>query len=154
MGTHKFAIDGEDFEVQVGSRRGTQVEVTVNGKSYEVELKSEAAAAGLRSSPPPAPGGAVAVSAPVAAPVPTAAPAAAAAAPTGGAGSVLAPMAGLVLSVKVQVGAQVAVGDELLVLEAMKMENAITAASAGSVKSIAVQPQQTVNQGDLLVEIA
>jgi glutaconyl-CoA decarboxylase len=51
------------------------------------------------------------------------------------------------------VGATVKTGDELLVLEAMKMENAITATRDGTVKRIAVQPQQTVKQGDLLLEI-
>ena len=63
-------------------------------------------------------------------------------------------MAGLVLAIKTEVGAQVAVGDELIVLEAMKMENTIAAHTAGTVRSIKVQAQQTVNQGDLLVEVA
>ena len=63
-------------------------------------------------------------------------------------------MAGLVLSVKVKVGDQVNAGDELLVLEAMKMENAITAHRCGTVKRVAVDAQQVVNQDDVLVEIA
>lgn len=146
MGTHKFSIDDREFEVEVGTRRGTTVPVTVNGKSYTVELKSEASAMALRatpSTPPPA----------TAAAAPAAAPAPAPAAVAEGAGVVRAPMAGLVLAVKVKVGDVVEEGTTLLLLEAMKMENAITAHVAGTVKSVTAQPQQTVNQGDPLVEI-
>jgi acetyl-CoA/propionyl-CoA carboxylase biotin carboxyl carrier protein len=58
------------------------------------------------------------------------------------------------LSITVKAGDQVNAGDELLMLEAMKMENAITAHRAGTVKRVAVEAQQVVNQGDLLVELA
>ena len=71
-----------------------------------------------------------------------------------GAGTVRAPMAGLVLKVAVTAGQQVEAGADLMVLEAMKMENNIKAPVGGVIESISVQPQQTVNQGDLLVTIA
>jgi glutaconyl-CoA/methylmalonyl-CoA decarboxylase subunit gamma len=141
LATHKFAINDKEYEVEVGSRQGGRVQVTVNGTLYDVELKTAAVAAPARraSVPPPV----------MAVPAAAAAPAAG-----GGDSAVLAPMAGLVLSVKVKVGDQVAAGDELLVLEAMKMENAITAHRSGTVKRVAVDAQQVVNQDDVLVEIA
>lgn len=142
MATHKFAINDKEYEVEVGARKGGRVQVTVNGALYDVELKTAAVAAPARRASVPPPVAAV----PAAAPAPSAA---------GGADSaVLAPMAGLVLSVKVKVGDQVNAGDELLVLEAMKMENAITAHRSGTVKRVAVDAQQVVNQDDVLVEIA
>jgi len=64
-----------------------------------------------------------------------------------------APMPGKVVVVEVAVGQPVAVGDALVVLEAMKMENEFRAAAAGVVKEIRVQPGQAVNPGDVLVVI-
>ena len=64
-----------------------------------------------------------------------------------------APMPGRVVLVEVEVGARVAPGDGLIVLEAMKMENQINATAAGTVKEIRVQAGQTVNPGDVLVVI-
>ena len=63
-----------------------------------------------------------------------------------------APMPGLVLRVEVAVGQTVAAGDTLLVLEAMKMENAIKAPAAGTVTSVAVNVGQAVDKGALLLE--
>ncbi len=64
-----------------------------------------------------------------------------------------APMPGKVVLVEVTVGQTVAVGDGLIVLEAMKMENQIKAAVAGTVKEIRAQAGQAVNPGDVLVVI-
>ncbi len=68
-------------------------------------------------------------------------------------GVVKAPIPGKVLSVKVEVGSSVKVGDVLLVLEAMKMENEIKAPKTGIVKEIAVSMDTNVNYGDTLVVI-
>ena len=64
-----------------------------------------------------------------------------------------APMPGKVVLVEVAVGQTVAVGDGLIVLEAMKMENEFKAAVAGTVKEIRAQAGQAVNPGDVLVVI-
>ncbi len=64
---------------------------------------------------------------------------------------VRAPMPGLVLRVEVADGAEVEAGDTLLVLEAMKMENAIKAPAAGRVRSVAVAAGEAVEKGALLV---
>jgi glutaconyl-CoA decarboxylase len=65
--------------------------------------------------------------------------------------TVKAPMPGSVLDVKVSVGDQAAEGDVLVVLEAMKMENELTAPQAGTVKQVLVKKGDTVNSGDPLI---
>lgn len=88
---------------------------------------------------------------PVAA-APAAAPVAAAPAQAG-AGAVVAPIPGLILEYRVAVGDKVAAGDVLLILEAMKMENEITAAAAGSVASINHANGDEVERGEVLIVI-
>lgn len=66
-------------------------------------------------------------------------------------GAVRALMPGKVLSIRVQEGQQVVAGTLLLILEAMKMENEIRAPVDGTVKRIAVTAGQTVNNGDVMV---
>ncbi len=68
-------------------------------------------------------------------------------------GVVIAPMPGVILSIKCHVNDEVTVGEVLLTLEAMKMENEITAPKSGVVKKIAVSENQKVGYGDILVEI-
>jgi glutaconyl-CoA decarboxylase len=138
MATHRFKIEGKDFEVRVGTRTGSHVGVTVNGKTYAVEVESHAG---------PAPAIASAAAAPAASTPPPSAPVA-----TGG-GEVHAPISGVVLSVAVKPGDQVEPQTKVLVLEAMKMENDIFAAISGTVAQVHVQPQQEVREGDLLVSI-
>jgi len=67
------------------------------------------------------------------------------------AGSLVAPMPGIVQRVRVAVGDRVAARDELLVLEAMKMEHRILAPAAGTVAAVHVAPGETVTAGALLV---
>jgi acetyl-CoA/propionyl-CoA carboxylase biotin carboxyl carrier protein len=60
-------------------------------------------------------------------------------------------MAGKIISVRVKKGDAVKTGAVLCVLEAMKMENEITAAKSGVVKEVMVQEGRAVNEGDVLV---
>ena len=73
-----------------------------------------------------------------------------AAGPAGGL-TVKAPMPGSVLEVKVKEGDVVEDGAVLIILEAMKMENELTAAQAGTVSSVLVKKGDTVNSGDPLI---
>ena len=73
---------------------------------------------------------------------------------SGGNGEITAPMQGTIVGVKVAVGDTVAAGDDLVVLEAMKMENAITADIDGTVAEIAVAEGDGVGAGDLLVRVS
>ncbi len=69
-----------------------------------------------------------------------------------GRGQVLvAPMPGKVVRVAVQAGQEVKAGDDLVVVEAMKMENEFRAMAAGTVKEVRVEAGQAVNAGDILV---
>ena len=68
-------------------------------------------------------------------------------------GSLLAPMPGTVVRVDVEQGAQVAAGDVVLVLEAMKMQHTVTAPTAGTVTEIDVRPGDQVAAGEVLAVV-
>lgn len=69
------------------------------------------------------------------------------------AGDIVAPMQGTILKVLVEVGQEVARGDALVVVEAMKMESAITAPAAGVVTAVHVAPGDTAGAGAVLVVV-
>jgi biotin carboxyl carrier protein len=69
-----------------------------------------------------------------------------------GANTVIAPMPGKVLAVRVGPGDKVEAGQVLLVLEAMKMENEIGSPGEGIVKTVKCEPGGNVNTGDVLIE--
>ena len=129
--------------------------VTLNGKTYEVEVEAgQAMLVDEYEAYAPAPAAAPAAAAPAAAPAaPAAAPAPAAAAVTAAGEVVAAPMPGNILDVKVAAGASVKAGDVLVILEAMKMENEILAPQDGTVASVNVNKGDTVNSGDVLVSM-
>jgi pyruvate carboxylase len=64
---------------------------------------------------------------------------------------VAAPMPGLVTSIAVQAGQKVAMGDPLLVIEAMKMETTLAAEREGVIATVAVKPGQQIDAKDLLI---
>lgn len=117
--------------------------ITVNGVAYSVSVEETAAGAAPAAAPAAAP-----KAAPAPAPKQAAAPAGAQ-----GAVTVKAPMPGNILDVKVKVGDTVKAGDNLIILEAMKMENEIVAPKDGTVASINVNKGDTVNSGDVLVSM-
>lgn len=63
-----------------------------------------------------------------------------------------APMPGLILELKAEVGDFVKKGDPLVIIEAMKMENVIKASGDGIIKSIEVENSQSVEKGDTILE--
>ncbi|QXP68336.1 acetyl-CoA carboxylase biotin carboxyl carrier protein subunit [Polaribacter sp. AHE13PA] len=62
-----------------------------------------------------------------------------------------APMPGLILEINIKVGSEVKEDDTLLILEAMKMENALTSPRAGIIKTISVIKGETVDKNQLLI---
>jgi biotin carboxyl carrier protein len=136
-------FDGKEYQVEIRETGNGTLEVKINGQIHRVTLKSaqtSGKAAVGKSAPTPA-----------AAPIP-AAPQAAAPGNVGiQVGVVGAPMPGDIASIAVKPGDQVAVGQELLVLEAMKMKNVIRSPQAGTVASVEVSAGQSVKFGEPLV---
>lgn len=118
--------------------------ITVNGTAYDVAVEELGA-------------GTVPAAAPMAAaPAPVAAaPVAAAPAASGAEGSVkvAAPMPGKILTIKINPGQAVKKGDVIMILEAMKMENEITAPEDGTIAGINVAVGDSVESGDTLASL-
>lgn len=116
--------------------------ITVNGVAYDVAVEELGA-------------GTVPAAAPVAAPVaaPAAAPAAPVASGAAGAVKIESPMPGKILAIKANAGQAVKRGDVVMILEAMKMENEITAPEDGTVASINVAVGDSVESGDTLASL-
>ena len=117
---------------------------SVNQGDLLVEMVADFVAAKAEVTPKPAPAAPAPVAA--AAPAPTPAPAA-------GAKTVTAPLPGTVTKVTVKVGDSINAGDTVLLMEAMKMENNITAEFGGTVKAILVEAGAQVQSGQALVEL-
>jgi biotin carboxyl carrier protein len=131
----RILVNGQPHTVEVKDMAGTSAAVLIDGRTERLEIAREAAAAPTASMPARAP---------------------AAAAPTRsghpGAGErITAPLPGKVLSVAVKTGDSVRKGDELCVIEAMKMGNSIRAQRDGSVREILVAPGQSVTFGASLL---
>lgn len=127
--------------------------VTVNGKAYEVEVEEMGGAPA--AAPAPQAAAAPAQAAPAApAPAPAATPAPAVGGPIPeGAITVKAPMPGKISALKAEAGKAVKRGDIILVLEAMKMQNDITATADGTLHEIRINPGDNVKTGDVLAVI-
>ena len=104
--------------------------VKVNGKVFEVELESVSEVNGS-------------VKAPVTSEKVVSSS-------TGGA-TIVAPIAGKVLGIKVNVGDRVSKGQTVAIIEAMKLENEVPSTVEGTVKEIKVSNGSSVNNGDVLI---
>ena len=151
MSKYQYKVQGVDYEVEIEEVEGNIAKVNVNGIPFEVELQKPINAAKHPSmSRPKVEAPKPIVTAPAAAaPVAAAQPAA----PAGAGAPVKAPLPGTITEIKVQQGQQVNVGDVVLVLEAMKMQNNIEAEYAGTVTSITVKAGETVMEGAVLMTI-
>ena len=159
MKKYQYKVQGVDYEVEITDVEGKIARVNVNGIPFEIEMqkpinaaKHPELAATKKSAAAPV---AVPVAAPTAAPVqPAAKPQAAApAAPAGAGNPVKAPLPGTINTINVKVGDKVNVGDVVIVLEAMKMQNNIEAEFAGTVTSILVNQGESVMEGAVMLTI-
>jgi oxaloacetate decarboxylase alpha subunit len=130
MKNFKFTINGNVYEVGVDAAENGKSNVTVNGKSYVVEVEADVMQA-------------TTVRRPLATP---------SAASKGASGVMKSPLPGKVLKVVVAEGQVVKRGDTLMVIESMKMENNIAAQADGVVRKIMVAADQNILQGDALLE--
>jgi biotin carboxyl carrier protein len=163
---YKYKVNNVEYTVQIASIFGNKAQVFVNGTAYEVEMEGGAVAAPVAFTPAHAH---VAAPAPAPAPAPVAEkpkeeapatpapepskPQATANVPAGGT-PVKAPLPGIINDIKVAVGDQVKNGQVLLILEAMKMENEITAEQDGVISAISVSTGDSVMEGTVLLTIA
>ena len=152
MKDYSLKINGQNYTVQIDevNDASTVAHVVVNGTAYEVEIEGAKTSAASRPQVVPAPkeANSAMITPSTAAPSPRLS----AVAPSTGYAD-KCPLPGTVLAVKVNVGDKVAMGQTLVVLEAMKMENNIDADRAGVVKQISVQQGATVMEGDTLIII-
>ena len=149
MAKFEYTVQGNDYEVDIIEIEGTLAKVTVNGIEFDVEMKQ-----------PISMGSTIAKKAPSVKPQPAivqgqvekteSAPVVKAGEGT----KVTSPLPGTITSIKVKVGDTVAVGDTVVVLEAMKMQNSIEAENAGTITSVMVNVGDSVMEGAVLVTIA
>jgi len=143
MKKFKFIIRGNEYNVEIQSIEDEIAEIEVNGTTYQVEvvkaIKEIKTPKLVRSQVVPAGGSDSAK---------TSKPS-----EKKGVGFVRAPLPGTILEIKIKVGDEVKVGDKLLIMEAMKMENDIRSDKSGKVSTIKVNSGDSVLEGDVLVEI-
>jgi biotin carboxyl carrier protein len=142
MKAFKYTINGNEYNVEIVKEEGQEIELTVNGTSYTVLAEKEEEDVQPKK-----------ITRPAAAPVSASGAPVVAKKPTSGAGAIKAPLPGVILHIDVKVGDTVKVGDKLLTLEAMKMENTIPSDVSGKVLEIKVEPGTTVLEGTDLILI-
>lgn len=141
MKEYNYKINGAPYNVKINGIEENIAKVEVNGIEFDVELEKPVA------QPKP-------VVRAVAAPVKTIeAPKEKQEAVDAGVFAVRAPLPGTINDIKVTAGQEVAKGQTVIVLEAMKMENNIDAERAGKVLEVKVAKGDTVMEGAILVTI-
>lgn len=142
MKKFNFVINGNNYEVEVLGFEENIAKLEVNGTSYNVEVQKElkmtktptlvraepAKPTRKESKIPRTPGQTTNM-------------------------AIKAPLPGTIISVLVKPDEKVTMGQKLLTMEAMKMENNVLAEKDGVVRAVHVKPGQTVAQNDVLVEI-
>lgn len=145
MKKYKFSIQGNQYDVQILNIEDDIAEIEVNGTLYKVEVEKKV----HQTKTPKLVRSAVAPSTEShTSTAKTSSPAVAK-----GAGLIKSPLPGTILNLFIKEGDQVKIGDKLILLEAMKMENNINADKEGVVKSILVKVGDSVLEGTTLIEI-
>jgi biotin carboxyl carrier protein len=124
-----------------------KLRITVEGKTYEVLVEALDAPASPLATPAPVAAQSVVAAPVVAAPAPKAAASAAS-------GDIPSPLAGKVVAVKVSVGQSVKAGEEVVTVEAMKMNTPVSAVRDGKVEAVYVKAGDAVSEGQPLVKVA
>ena len=142
MKEYKYTINGNKYEVVISDITENIATLTVNGEQYTVEMEKQ--------TEPEKPKPVVRKAAETAE---SSEGGSSAAAASGTGTAIKAPLPGIITDIPVEVGQEVAVGDTVIVLEAMKMANALQAEKAGKVSAIVVKVGQSVMEDEALVYI-
>ncbi len=145
MKRFKFTINGNIYDVEIQNIDGNIAEVEVNGTTYKVDVDKQL-------QPTKTPRLVRTVSVPSTDVAPSTAKFANPASPKG-TGSIKSPLPGTILDIFVREGDNVKIGQKLLLLEAMKMENTIHADKEGKVTAINTRKGDNVMEGDVLMQI-
>ena len=139
MKKYKFTINGNKYAVEIGSVEEQTIHLEVNGTPYTVlvdkEIKQQKTPKLVRSVAVPSTDQAAAVKT------------------TAKMGTIKSPLPGTILDIFVKPGDKVTVGQRILLLEAMKMENNIESDKAGTVTEIKISKGDAVMEGDVLIVI-
>jgi biotin carboxyl carrier protein len=149
MKRYQIILDGQTFDVRVLSDPlQEQVEVEVDGVAFTAQVKALPSEQEIGEEA----SGRVEPSTPAKTPVAVAPPGPQTASPAGNV--VTAPLPGVIKSIAVRPGQKVSAGGELLVIEAMKMDNVIRASQDSTVKTIYVSEGRQVAYGERMLEYA
>lgn len=138
MKSYKFKVNENGYTVNIKSHEDNIITLEVNGTTYDVVMKQEVKktktptlvrAASKRPAEP------LKVN------------------PRSQKTRIVAPIPGVVLSIDVKIGDTLKVGDRMLVLEAMKMENNIVCEKAGTITAMNISVGQQVLQDELMIEL-
>lgn len=145
MKKFKFTINGNEYDAEIVGIEDNTAEVTVNGVNYSVQIDQKTQLAKtpklIRSVAVPSTDSHPSVSK-------TSSPSA-----PKGTGNIKSPLPGVILDIYVREGETVKMGQKLIMLEAMKMENNINADKEGKVTLIKVKKGDSVMEGDILIII-
>lgn len=140
MKKFKFTIQGTRYDVELRSFEDNIAKVEVNGTCYNVEVHKEVKQAKtpvlVRQEVPHPRRSETKIKKSI------------------GANAIKAPLPGNIMQVFVSAGDEVKKGDNLLIYEAMKMENNILAERDGSITAVKVQVGDSVLEGDVLIELS
>jgi len=138
MKTYKFKVNENGYTVHIKSHEDNILNLEVNGSTYEVKLQQDikktktptlVRAASKRPAEP------LKVN------------------PKSQITKIVAPIPGVILAIDVKVGDTIKVGDRMLILEAMKMENNIVCEKPGTITAIKINVGQQVLQDEVMIEL-
>ena len=138
MKSYKFKVNENGYTVNIKSHEDNIIQLEVNGTSYEVKMQEEVKKTKtptLIRSASKQPAAPLQVN------------------PKSAKTRIVAPIPGVVLSIDVKVGDTLKVGDRMLVLEAMKMENSIVCEKAGVISAIKISVGQQVLNDEITIEL-
>lgn len=138
MKSFKFKVHHTNYKVNLLSHEGNTIELEVNGTKYDVKLQEEVKTTKtptLVRSASKRPVEPLKVN------------------PSSKRTKIVAPIPGVIMAVDVKVGDTVKIGDRLIQLEAMKMENNITSEKDGKITAVLVSVGQKVLQNEAMIEI-